>query len=156
MYRFIKENITENSSVIDAYSGVGSIGIFVADKTEEMYLIENNEIAVKDAQTNVEINKSDNVKIIYGDTAHKLPELLDKTEIDTIIFDPPRKGIQSNIIDKIGETNIDKIIYVSCNPMTQKRDVEIFLKYSYKVTEMQSFDMFPHTYHIENVIILEK
>ncbi|RLC49676.1 MAG: 23S rRNA (uracil-5-)-methyltransferase RumA, partial [Candidatus Cloacimonadota bacterium] len=75
--------------------------------------------------------------------------------IDIIIFDPPRKGLDRKIIETVSKAKIKKIIYASCDPITQKRDVELFLEKGYRFSFLQPFDMFPQTFHIENVIILE-
>lgn len=155
MYEFVKSNVSENATVIDAYCGVGSIGIYLADKAGEVIGIDNNEKAIQNANENSKINKADKCKFIVGNVDTELHKLLRSNKIDTIIFDPPRKGLEQRIIDDLSQ-NIGKIIYISCDPMTQVRDIRLMKEKGFVPKIMQPFDMFPHTYHIENVIILER
>ena len=155
MYEFAKQSISEGSSVIDAYCGVGSIGLYLADRAAIVIGIENNVKAVQNAKENAKLNKIDNCKFVAGYVENELPKILKDNKIDTIIFDPPRKGLEQRIIDNI-PSDIKKIIYISCDPMTQVRDVKLIMEKGFVPKEMQPFDMFPHTFHIENVIILER
>ena len=155
MYDFVRSNIGSNDKIIDAYCGVGSIGIFVADKAAEVIGIENNIFAVQDAVANAKLNKVENCNFITGDVEQELPILCRKEKFDTIIFDPPRKGLDDRMIKSLPD-NIKKIIYISCNPTTQVRDAKLFLEKGFKIILMQPFDMFPHTYHIENVLVLKR
>jgi 23S rRNA (uracil1939-C5)-methyltransferase len=155
MYDFCRAHIDKNDKVIDAYCGAGSIGIFVADKTAEVVGIENNKFAMQDAVANTKLNKVENCRFIEGEVEQELPLLCRKEEFNTIIFDPPRKGLDEHTINSIPD-NIRKIIYISCNPTTQVRDAKLLLERGFKIISMQSFDMFPHTYHIENVLVLKR
>ncbi len=155
MYDFVRSNIGSNNEIIDAYCGVGSIGILVADKAAEVVGIENNKFAVQDAVVNTKLNKVENCYFITGEVEQELPILCRKEKFDTIIFDPPRKGLDEHLIKSLPD-NIRKIIYISCNPTTQARDAKLLLEKGFKITLMQPFDMFPHTYHIENVLVLER
>lgn len=153
MYEFVKEHIPANSNVLDAYCGVGSIGIYIAGKAGKVIGIENNGNAVIDARFNAELNNASNCDFITGDVEDKILEICEN--IDTIIFDPPRKGLNKEIIEKIPD-NIKKIIYISCDPSTQVRDVNRLMEKGFKIKLIQPFDMFPQTYHIENGIVLER
>ena len=155
MYDFCRAHIDKNDKVLDAYCGVGSIGLFVADKATEVVGIENNEFAVQDAVANAKLNKVENCHFITGDVEQELPILCRKEKFDTIIFDPPRKGLDAGTIKTLPD-NIKKIIYISCNPTTQERDAKLLLERGFKIILMQPFDMFPHTYHIENVLVLKR
>ncbi len=155
MYDFVRLNIGSNDKIIDAYCGVGSIGIFVADKAAEVIGIENNNFAVQDAVANAKLNKVENCHFIEGEVEQELSILCRNREFDTIIFDPPRKGLNEHMIKSLPD-NIRKIIYISCNPTTQARDAKLLLEKGFKIILMQPFDMFPHTYHIENVLVLEQ
>jgi len=155
MYKFVKQSILENSKVIDAYCGVGSIGLYLADKAAKVIGIENNVKAVQNAKENAKLNKIDNCKFVAGYVETELPKILKDNKIDTIIFDPPRKGLEQRIIDNI-PSDIKKIVYISCDPMTQVRDIKLMIEKGFVPKEMQPVDMFPHTFHIENIIILEK
>ena len=155
MYEFIKKNVPKNSTVIDAYSGTGTIGIYLSDTVDKVFLMENNRFACDDARENILLNNIKNVQVVEGEVESKIAELLKKEAIDIIIFDPPRKGLDRKIIETVSKAKIKKIIYASCDPITQKRDVELFLEKGYRFSFLQPFDMFPQTFHIENVIILE-
>ncbi len=155
MYDFVKQNIDECSNVIDAYCGVGSIGIFIADKTEKVFGIEIDKNAVLDAEYNAKINGLKNNQFYCANVENKILDLVSSENVDTIIFDPPRKGLDESFRKKIPH-KIKKIVYVSCNPVTQMRDFKDLQNDGFKITKMQAFDMFPQTYHIENVAILER
>jgi len=155
MYEFVKQSISEGLHIIDAYCGVGSIGLYLSDKAAKVIGLENNVKAVQNAKENAKLNKIDNCEFVSGYVEIELPKLLKDHKIDTIIFDPPRKGLEQRIIDNI-PSDIKKIVYISCDPMTQVRDVKLIIEEGFIPKEMQPLDMFPHTYHIENIIILER
>ena len=145
----------DNSArVIDAFSGTGSIALYLADQAEKIYAVESLKSAVKDARKNAELNNITNVEFELGLVEDKLPELLTKDQIDSIIFDPPRKGLDEKTIKLLLENELKKIIYISCNPATQARDLKS-LKEKYKLIEIQPVDLFPQTYHIESVALLK-
>ncbi|MDN5354919.1 MAG: rRNA (uracil1939-C5)-methyltransferase [Candidatus Cloacimonadota bacterium] len=154
MLKFVKENITQQDVVLDAYCGVGAIGIFLAAKAKWVTGIENNENAINDAQTNAELNNIKNIDFFHMDTKDLTLDKLSGVDFTTVVFDPPRKGLNKTDIDFA--KNVPKIIYISCNPTTQMRDVHLFEKYGFKIKKLKCFDMFPQTYHIENVVVLEK
>jgi 23S rRNA (uracil1939-C5)-methyltransferase len=156
LYDFVKSQISKNEIILDAYSGVGTIGIYLADKAKEVIGVEFVAAAVKDAKQNIEFNNIDNCRYYVGLVEDKIEEICKKTVLDTIIFDPPRKGLEKKIIEVLKHNEIKKVIYVSCNPMTQKRDVHMLNEIGYKIKKIQPFDMFPQTWHIENVVVLEK
>jgi 23S rRNA (uracil1939-C5)-methyltransferase len=153
MYDFVKSNLSKSKNVLDAYCGVGSIGIYVSDGVENVIGIENNKNAVSDAKENAGLNKQDNCIFLTGNVENILPQL--KENIDTIIFDPPRKGLDAKIISAI-PVETKKIVYISCDPTTQQRDVVRLLEIGFSAKIMQPFDMFPNTFHIENVIVLDR
>jgi 23S rRNA (uracil1939-C5)-methyltransferase len=154
LLQFVKKYINEQDVVLDTYCGVGSIGLFLADKAKWVIGIENNENAIKDAKKNAEINNIQNVDFIHLDTNLLAEKQLSEHDITTIIFDPPRKGLNRTDIEMAKKYS--KIIYISCNPTTQQRDVQYFVKHGFKLSKLKCFDMFPQTYHIENVVVLEK
>ena len=155
IYETTKSFLSSGEIVIDAYSGIGSIGMFISNLAKEVICIENNAAATADGEHNTELNKIENCRFICGDVEKVLPGLCKKQQMDSIIFDPPRKGLQAEVIAAI-PSELKKIIYISCDPTTQARDVERMIEKGYKVAFMQSFDMFPFTWHIENLIVLEK
>jgi 23S rRNA (uracil1939-C5)-methyltransferase len=156
LYELIKNELNTGSNVIDAFSGVGTIGLYIAEKVKMVYCIENDISMIKDGKINAELNNILNCNFVYGNAETEISNICQNHSIDTVILDPPRKGIDQIIIDTISKNNIRKVIYVSCDPSTQVRDVKRFILKNYFVTKMQPFDMFPHTYHIENVIVMEK
>lgn len=152
LYNKIKKYIGTNKKIIDLYCGTGSIGIFVS-KNNNVIGIEINESAIKDANENKKINNINNINFILGDSGKKLNQL--NFNPDIIIIDPPRNGLNKETINNILKYNAEKLIYVSCDPMTLVRDLNI-LKENYIIKEITPFDMFPNTYHVETLTYLEK
>ena len=152
LYNKVKEYIGNNKNVIDLYCGTGTIGIFIS-KNNNVIGIEINEYAIKDAEENKKINKIDNINFICGDSGKKLKQL--KFNPNIIIVDPPRSGLNKETINNILKFDSKEIIYISCDPMTFVRDLNILNKY-YDIKEITPFDMFPNTYHIENIAYLVK
>ena len=116
---------------------------------------DNSASAIASAESNAEANGLTNYKYSCGDALALLPEILGSEKINTVIFDPPRKGLTKEIIEHVTGHKIPFIVYISCNPSTQLRDIRQFFAAGYQISEMQPFDMFPQTWHIENVVILE-
>ncbi len=140
----------EDKNVVDAYSGTGTIAMIVSKKAKKVYAIELVESATKDAIKTSKENNIDNIEFINGKAEEKLVELIENgRNIDSIIFDPPRKGIAENILDKISEVSIEEIVYISCNPSTFARDAKRLEELDYKLERVQPVDMFPQTSHIE-------
>ena len=154
LYDYVKRCINNDDVVIDAYSGVGTIGLYIANKAKEVIGIESNVAAVNNAKENAELNNISNCRFHADLVENKIAEICQEKNIDAIVFDPPRKGLEESIIELVGKKKIAKIIYISCNPMTQKRDIDNFIKIGYRIKKIQPFDMFPQTWHIENVIEL--
>ena len=152
LYNKIKEYIGINKKVLDLYCGTGSIGIFIS-KNNQVIGIEKNKFAIDDANINKVINKINNIEFICGDSGKKLNQL--KFDPDTIIVDPPRSGLNKETINNILKFKANEIIYVSCDPMTLVRDLNI-LKEFYDIVEITPFDMFPNTYHVECLAYLKK
>jgi 23S rRNA (uracil1939-C5)-methyltransferase len=148
-----------NEICYDLYSGAGTITIFVSDFTKEVYAFESVSSAVEDAEFNASLNDVNNVKIFLADLYKSFLPIVRTNKIpkpDIIIIDPPRSGMHKNTVNDVAELSPQKIIYVSCNPATQARDVKFLMEAGYKFIRMRPVDMFPHTYHIENVVLLKK
>lgn len=146
-----------NEIVYDLYSGAGTIAIYVSAFAKEVYGFESVESSIYDAKENLEINKIENVTFIQADLYKSFlafTNVLPKP--DVIILDPPRGGMHSTTVKDVLELNPEKIVYVSCNPSTQVRDIKLFVEGGYKLVKIRPVDMFPHTYHIENVALLVK
>jgi 23S rRNA (uracil1939-C5)-methyltransferase len=145
--------------VWDLYSGTGTITLFVADAVKKIIGIEQVESAIADAKRNAEHNKVTNVEFICGDVKETL--LKEESDIshsnrpDCILVDPPRTGLHPDVVKELLNVAPERIVYVSCNPATQARDLKI-LSEKYTVEKVQPVDMFPHTYHIEAVAKLVK
>lgn len=154
LYKFILEHVPSQSRVLDAYCGTGSIGIFVAARAEKVWGVEVNQRAIEDARLNCHTNGVENCEFISGKVEEKLEELIVSRSIDTVIFDPPRQGLNPEILDILQKCTPARIIYVSCDPATQERDVSRLLSAGYRIYDIHCFDLFPHTYHQECVVIL--
>lgn len=143
--------------VYDLYTGTGTIANFVAHKAKKVIGLEYIEAAIEDAKINSTINHIENTEFFAGDIKELLTDdfILQQDTPDVIITDPPRAGMHTDIITTILKTEARKIVYVSCNPATQARDIAL-LDSKYEVKAVQPVDMFPHTYHVENVVLLEK
>jgi 23S rRNA (uracil1939-C5)-methyltransferase len=139
--------------VLDLYTGIGSIALYIANKVNSVVGIEVVSEAIEDAWANAKLNNISNVEFIAGDVKKVLNEEFQKPDI--IIVDPPRAGLDREVTETIMRLSPEKIVYISCNPSTQARDIEI-LKEEYRVKKSKAVDMFPHTHHIENVVLLKK
>ncbi len=153
LFNLINKHITDNETILDLYCGVGTLGINASKNAKKAFGIEIVKNAVLNAITNSKINKRDNIYYMLGDVSTCLPKI--KDEVDTIIVDPPRAGLDKVTKDTIIEFNPNKIIYVSCDPMTLARDLKELSSY-YNIIEVKGLDMFPNTQHIESFVVLER
>lgn len=158
LYKIVRNfaGLTGNELVYDLYTGTGTIANFVAGKAKQVIGIEYVPEAIEDAKVNSEINGIANTLFFAGDMKDMLTEdfIRQYGRPDVIITDPPRAGMHDDVINSILSAEPDKIVYVSCNPATQARDSGL-LDVKYKVAQVQPVDMFPHTHHVENVVLLE-
>jgi len=143
---------TANDNILDLYCGTGTIGIYVSEKAKHIKGIEINKYAVEDANENKKINNVNNIDFECLD-ASDIDEL--KDHFDKIIIDPPRSGLDKKTINYILKSNANRVVYVSCDPITLARDLEILKDY-YIIKEITPVDMFSRTYHVECVSILER
>jgi 23S rRNA (uracil1939-C5)-methyltransferase len=159
LYKITRDfaGLTGNETVYDLYTGTGTIANFIAGQAKEVIGIEYVEDAIKDAHINSENNNIANTKFYAGDMKDILTNefISEHGSPDVIITDPPRAGMHADVVNTILKASPQRIVYVSCNPATQARDLEI-MDEEYKVTKVQPVDMFPHTHHVENVVLLEK
>jgi 23S rRNA (uracil1939-C5)-methyltransferase len=149
-------DLTGNELVYDLYTGTGTIANFVAHQAKKVVGIEYVKEAIEDAIINSKINNITNTKFYAGDMKDILNDEFIAThgKPNVIITDPPRAGMHESVVKKIIEIAPQKVVYVSCNPATQARDLAL-LDLIYKVTKVQPVDMFPQTHHIENIVLLE-
>ena len=157
LYQIAREyaELTGNEIVYDLYCGTGSIGIFVSRKAKKVIGVEMIREAVDDAKENAVLNGVDHAKFFTGDVAEVCNDdfFIEHGRPDVIITDPPRAGMSEPLVRKILEMQAPVVVYVSCNPATQARDLNM-MKDKYRVTRVRPVDMFPHTHHIENVVQL--
>jgi 23S rRNA (uracil1939-C5)-methyltransferase len=143
-----------DDDVLDLYSGAGSIALFIADNVKSVRGVEIIDEAIQNAIENMNINGIENCEFVISD----IKEFIEKESLsgyNKIILDPPRSGLHPEICEILSETNFERIVYVSCNPSTQARDLKIICgKGNYRIEKIQSVDMFPQTYHVENVVSL--
>jgi len=149
--------LTGNEMVYDLYTGTGTIANFVAKKARQVIGIEYVPEAIEDAKINSDINGIMNTLFYAGDMKDILTDdfIAEHGRPDVIITDPPRAGMHPDVVKTILRAAPDRIVYVSCNPATQARDLQA-LDEQYRVAEVQPVDMFPHTPHVENVVLLVK
>lgn len=146
--------LTRKEVVFDLYCGTGTIGLFCAHRARYIYGIEVNESAVESARSNAAKNKIENATFLLGTVEQRLPEMKEKA--DVLIVDPPRAGLEGDVVEKAAAFGAQKIVYVSCNPSTLARDLKAFAGLSYAVKVVQPVDIFPQTHHIECVTLLER
>lgn len=155
LYEKVKEYAcsTKEDTILDLYCGTGTIGIYLSDTCKEVLGIEINKQAIMDAKKNKGLNNISNINFIADDVAKVINKIHFKPSI--VVVDPPRAGLDEKTIKEITKINPNRLIYVSCDPMTLARDLNI-LKYYFNIEELTPFDMFPNTYHVENVCLLTK
>ncbi len=143
--------------VYDLYTGTGTIANFVARNCKKVIGVEYVEDAVKDAFENSKINNIDNTFFVAGDMKDVLNDafITEHGKPDVMIVDPPRAGMHEDVVKVILNAAPEKVVYVSCNPSTQARDLAL-MAHQYKIIKVQPVDMFPQTAHVENVVLLHK
>ena len=158
LYKITRDfaNLTGNEVVYDFYTGTGTIAQFVAKNAKKVIGVESVPDAIKDAKLNAKFNNIENVEFYAGDMKDVFNDAFIKKHgiPDVIITDPPRDGMHKNVVAKILEISPNRIVYVSCNSATQARDLEL-MKEQYNIVKTQAVDMFPQTFHVENVVLLE-
>jgi len=152
---YFKNNSNRSDTLLDLYSGVGLFSVYYAPLFKFVESVESSKVSVKASFSNANINSIKNIKFTQGLVKDFLVKNKTK-KFDFVIVDPPRNGLYKKEIDLISNITNKAVIYVSCDPSTLARDLSIFLKKDFNLMSVQPFDMFPNTYHIENVVILEK
>lgn len=147
LYDKVKEYAGKGNKLLDLYCGAGTIGIYLSDNFNKVYGIEINSDAIRGASLNKEINKIDNISFKEGTTSEVVGEY------DVVVVDPPRSGLDNKTRDYLLSSNTKRIVYVSCNPLTLARDVNI-LKDKYALKDICLFDNFPNTKHMESTVLL--
>ena len=148
-------DLKKEYTIIDLYSGVGTIGIFLANFVKKVIAVEYVKEAVLDARRNALNNNIYNIDFINDDASNAVTKILkDYGHIDVVVVDPPRKGLTIQGIETIVEMKPNKIIYISCDPATLARDIKEFVNLGYNLKTIQPYDMFPHTDHVESIILM--
>lgn len=148
-----------NEIVYDLYSGAGTIAIFISEKSKQVFAFESTKSAINDANVNAELNDVKNVCFFSADLYKSFLPVVEHNNLpkpDLIIIDPPRSGMHENTVGDVVKLSPQKIVYVSCNPTTQVRDIKLMINAGYKLVKIKPVDMFPHAYHIENVALLRR
>ena len=150
-------DLDKDQTVLDAYCGVGTIGLFAASRAKKVIGVERNKSAVRCAWENAKENGIQNVQFLCDDATDFIRKMAARGErVDVVFMDPPRAGSTPEFLQAVSAMRPEKIVYVSCNPETQKRDLELLIKERWKVKKIQGVDMFPHTEGIETVVLLDK
>lgn len=143
-------------TVLDAYCGIGTIGMYVSRFVKQVIGVEINGDAVKDARINAKINQINNIRFVCDDAGRFMSRLAaEKKRLDVVIMDPPRSGSSEEFIKSLVRMKPSQVLYISCNPQTQMRDLQVFERMGYRVQgKLVPVDMFPHTVHVETVVLL--
>ena len=151
----IADRIT-NPTILDAYSGVSSFGVWLSSIASKVVCIEESESASKDAIENIKLNNINNIEIINGDAAKQFKKLIEKgVKFDVSVTDPPRKGCSVDSIENLVQLTNKYIVYVSCNVSTLARDMKLLNEKGFKTVFVQPCDLFPNTYHVETIALFE-
>ena len=146
-----------SETVIDAYCGIGTISLFLAQQAKRVIGVESVGQAIKDAKENARFNKMDNCEFVTAKVEDWLPKWVAKNEkADCIVLDPPRKGCDTAVLDSIIRSGMPKIVYVSCNPSTLARDIQYLHQNGYSLEKVQPVDLFCNSWHVECVVLLSK
>lgn len=156
----IAAELGPNDLVYDLYSGTGTIAMFISTSAREVVGVESSSSGIKDAERNATQNGVRNCVFLEGDLKDKLTKdtawLQTHANPDVVITDPPRSGMHAKVCEEIAKLAPSRIVYVSCNPATQARDVKLLCERNYRLMHIQPVDMFPHTYHVENIALLHR
>lgn len=149
--------LQSTDTVIDAYCGIGTISLSLARHVRKVYGVEVVEQAIDDARDNAKRNHIDNVEFFCQDAGDFMVEFAKKNiHVDAVFIDPPRKGCSTLFLDQLVQLLPEKIVYIACDVATQARDINILQRYGYQANKCQPVDMFPQSYHIENIVFLTK
>ena len=150
-------NLTGKETVLDAYCGIGTIGITAAKMAKTVIGVELNPDAIRDAKQNARLNKKENLRFFTADAGEFMESMASENEkVDVVFMDPPRAGSDMKFLKSLVTLGPDRIVYISCNIETQARDLLFLVRNGYKARKIQPVDMFPHTGHVESVVLLTK
>ncbi len=150
-------DIKNTDRVFDAYSGIGTIGLIASKMAKEVVGVELNEDAVKNANINASLNDISNAKFFNGDAGHFMNEIAkEDLKFDVVFMDPPRSGSDEKFLSSVVRLSPKTLVYISCNPVTQERDLQYLVERGYRVEKIVPVDMFPQTYHVETIALVKK
>ena len=150
-------NLTKNDVIIDAYCGIGTIGIIASKYVNKVYGVEIVDEAIKNAKANAKLNKVDNISFVCAKAEEQIKKWMNEEIKPSVVFvDPPRKGCDKVFLETIVEMNINKVVYISCDPATLARDLKYLISNDYELKTIKVVDLFPHTSHVETIALLEK
>ena len=155
IYSRVVSYFNDSQVVLDIYSGAGLMSALLAKKVKQVYAVEIIEEATQDANKLKEKNNINNLTNINGDASIEAVKLSKQIKDFSLVLDPPRKGASKIVLDAIIEAGPKQIVYVSCNPASLARDLKILCEKGYKIMEVQPYDMFPQTAHVETLVYLE-
>ena len=148
--------VKKDDVVLDAYCGIGTIGITMAKYCREVIGVELNSAAVNDAVYNAKLNNISNIHFICQDAGEYMSDNYNILKANVVVMDPPRAGLDINFLNSVIRLSPERIIYISCNPETQARDVLKLMEGGYRITGMETFDLFPYTDNVENIVCMSK
>ena len=149
-------NIQADETVLDLYCGIGTIALFASQKAKKVYGVEINAQSIEDAKINAELNHVSNIEFLAADSAEAAQTFIENNiQMDVIVVDPPRKGLDQDTINAIKTLEPSRLVYVSCDPSTLVRDC-VLLQDKYKIKSIQPVDMFPQTFHVETIVLMSR
>lgn len=155
LYEHVARWMPKCHTIVEAYSGIGAISLFLKNKGKEIIGIESIQDAVDNANENAKINDANNVSFICEDAGSALSRIVKEKRVDALVVDPPRSGLDDVMKETILASKIKTVIYVSCNPATLAKDLKVLQK-EYSILKIQPFDMFSQTPHVETAVLLQK
>ena len=155
LYKMVIDKVDDCETLVEAYCGIGLMSLLAHNKAQQVYGIESIPEAIQNANSIAKENEIDNVFFMCADASQGLQKILATTKVDTLLVDPPRSGMDDAMLETILSSDIDKIIYVSCNPATLGRNLKV-LKQNYQVLTVIPYDLFPNTPHIESITVLSR
>ena len=150
-------NFNKNETIVDAYCGIGTIGLIASNKVKKLIGVELNRQAIKDAVINMKLNKVNNAVFVSDDAGHFMNRLTkEKGNIDAVIMDPPRSGADDKFLNALVRLKPNKILYISCGPESLRNNLKYLVNKNYKIDVIQPIDMFPYTNHVETVVLMSR
>lgn len=149
--------LTGKETIVDAYCGIGTIGIIASHHCKQVLGVEINPIAIKDAVYNAQMNEIHNIKLVAEDASSwMVAQAQQGKSVDVVFMDPPRAGSDHRFVDALHQLSPQKVVYISCQPKTLKRDLDYLTQYDYHVETIVPVDLFPNTTHVETIVLLSK